>query len=120
MKRNSISRQTVIIVTALIMFTATAYAGRHEQPITKTEKKSITEDAYLAYVQVNLSGMADTPYLSFNTQPSQVYADVSNQLSRQNGLFHVHITFVNKNNEVISEDDYYIDNREGHDAIKYD
>ena len=120
MKKNSISRFTVIIVTALFMLTTAATAGKHVQPIKTTEKRARQGDAYMAYVQINLTGTADTPYLSFRAQPELVYGEVSSQLASQTGWFHVHIIFVNKNEETVSEDDYYIDNRDHHDAIKND
>ncbi len=66
---------------------------------------------YLALVQINLSGAADTPYISFSIQPALVYDQVNSLLSHQTGLFHVLITYVNKAGEMLSEEDYYIDNR---------
>ena len=120
MKKNSISRFTVIIVTALFMLTANAFAGKHVQPIKTSVKQPVKGDAVMAYVQINLSGRADTPYLKFNAQPDVVYTQVENALSRLTDLFHVLITFVNKDGETVSEDDYYIDNRGPLDAIKYD
>ena len=121
MKKNSISRFTVIIVTALFMLTSTSsFAGKHVQHANTSVKQPVKEDAYMAHVQINLSGVADTPYLSFSIQPELVYTEVSSLLSRQTGLFHVLITFVNQDGEIVSEDDYYINNNGPLDAIKYD
>ena len=113
MKKNSINRFTVIMFTALCMLTtANVFAGKHH-PATATNTKPSThkKDAYMAYVQISLSGTADTPYVSFNSPPAEVYTNVTEALSRSVGLFHVHITFMNKDEEIVGEDDYYIDNR---------
>ena len=120
MKKNSINRFTVIIVTALFMLTTTAFAGKHVEPVKYSVKQTAKGDAYMAHVTINVSGMADTPYRNFSAQPELVYAQINNSLERQTGLFHVHITFVNNDGEIVSEDDYYIDNRDHLDAIKYD
>ena len=120
MKKNSISRFTVIIVTALFMLTANAFAGKHVQPIKTSVKQPAKGESYTAYVTINLSGMADTPYWVFRTQPELVHSEVSNLLAREPGLFHVFISIKNKDGETVSEDDYYIDNRGPLDAIKYD
>ena len=120
MKKNSISRFTVIIVTALFMLTANAFAGKHVQPIKASVKQTSNGDASIAHVTINLSGLADTPYWVFSTQPDLAYAQVSNLLEHQTGLFHVLISFVNKDGEIVAEDDYFIDNHAPLDAIKYD
>ena len=121
MKKNSISRFTVIIITALFMFSTTnVFAGMHVQPVKTAVKQPVKGEAFMAYVQVNLSNMADTPYLSFSVPAELAYAQASNLLGHQSGLFNVHITFVDEDGETVEEDDYYIDNREYSDAIKYD
>ena len=123
MKKNLINRFTVIILTALSMFTtantfagkhhqmtnaANAIVGKHQQIATSTAKP-VQEDIYMAYVQIT-TNMADTPYVSFSSPPEQVYANVIAALGRQTGLFHVHIVYMNKDSEIVSKEDYDIEN----------
>jgi len=110
MKKNSINRFTVAILTVLCMFNAAnVFAGKHPSLTPTSAIKSTHEDIYMAYVQIT-TNMADTPYVSFSSPPAQVYANVIQALSRQTGLFHVHILFMNKDGEIVSEDDYDIEN----------
>ena len=121
MKKNSISRFTVIIVTALFMLTATnSFASKNVQPSKVSVKQPIKGESFTAYVTINLSGMADTPYWVFSTQPELVYSEVSSLLARQSGTFHVLVTIKNKDGEIVEEYDYYVNNQEPYDAIKYD
>ena len=112
MKKNLISRFTVIIFTALCMLTTVnVFAGKHQSVTPTSTLQSAHEDIYTSYVQIYQSGaMADTPYVSFYSPPATVYSNVINVLSRQTGVFHVHIVFMNKEGEIVSEDDYDIDN----------
>ncbi len=123
MKKNSISRFTVIVVTALFLLTtANAFAARSIQPVKTTLNQIFHKTVNVAYVEIYRAGVADTPYLRFTAQSDVVYTQVENALSRLTDLFHVIITFVNKENETVDEDDYYIDNRNymAVAAIKYD
>ncbi|MFN8242822.1 MAG: hypothetical protein U0X40_02105 [Ferruginibacter sp.] len=60
---------------------------------------------YLAVVRV-FTG-ADTPYLSFAIDPQLVYSQVNSVVVWIPGNIHVVISFMNKEGELISEEEYY-------------
>lgn len=110
MRKNSINRLAVMIITAVLTLTvANTFAARIKEPIKRVFQQSHPDTPYLAIVQINRSGAADTPYISFSVEPQFVYTQVNNLLKKQPGLFYVLISFVTAEGTLVTEDDYYID-----------
>jgi hypothetical protein len=110
MKRNLFNRLAVMIITAVLTLTAAdTFAASTKEPIKIVLQQLHPDTPYLAIVQINRSGAADTPYVSFSVQPQFVYTQVNNLLLKQPGLFYVLISFVTAEGKLVTEDDYYVD-----------
>ena len=110
MRKNSINRLAVMVITAALTLTAAnTFAANTKEPVKRVLQQPHPDTPYLAIVQINRSGAADTPYISFSVQPQFVYTQVNNLLKKQPGLFYVLISFVTAEGTLVTEDDYYID-----------
>jgi len=108
MKKNSISLYTIIIVVALL-FIAAANSFAAVRPV----KANLTEPRdtpYLAMVKIELSGMADTPYLSFSVPAPYANSQVNTLLKHRAGYYHVIVLYYNKEGALLEEEEYYLDN----------
>lgn len=106
MKKNLINRFAVIIITALLSL---ATADTFAQP-GKMDFNVYPDTPYLAIVEINKSGQADTPYLSLSIQPAMLYNQLQTLNRSLSGSYHVIITYINIEGVKIDEEDYYLDN----------
>jgi hypothetical protein len=119
MKKNVINRLAVMIIAATLTLTA-ANTFAATQPV-KMNFKVHPDTPYLAQVQIIRTGLADTPYLKFNTQPVLLNSQLNSLLGSQAGLFHVFIVYMNKEGEELYEEDFYFGNDDNTNGeIKYD
>lgn len=119
MKKNLINRFAVMMITALLSLTA-ADTFAATQPV-KINFKAYPDTPYLAQVTIMRTGNADTPYLSFNIQPVLLDNQLSSLIGSQPGQFHVFISYINAEGEILYEEDYYVGGNDNGDAeIKYD